>query len=361
MKKGLIYLLGTVCSLLFFELYLRYARITPPILKYYDHDFGSQNRPYIHYMKSREGYFVGNTNYAGRFRENYSPLKDSNNVLRILLIGDSFVEGIDVLSVNHFAARLESDLATKFRRKVEILNFGRGNCTLYASSYYYINYIVKNYDADLVLYFTEARDITGWDDYPSTIFSLDSNNNLKPDFTWKNRFDYKIDLKVKSFGLFSDYEKSVYPSLVYRAISGIKMYGFLPTTFGKFAGEIPEQDYTPRKSEFNISNLSEAIFDTLPKAKPNTKFIYVVRNFPASSDQLITYLRTRKYDVIDLTDTFNYFYIKGTNTNAYYFKATNSYGGHWNHEGHKAVASFLSNRIFRDFSNYKMNTTSDEK
>jgi hypothetical protein len=361
MKKVFLFILGAVLSLLFFELYLRYARITPPVLKFFNNEFGSLNRTNIRYMKSVEGYFVGNTNYAGRFRENFSPLKNSKEILRILLIGDSFVEGIDVLSANHFAARLESELASKFNRKVEILNFGRGNCTLYASSYYYINHIVKEYDADMVLYFTEQRDIIGQDNYPSTTFSLDSNNSLKPDFSWRNRFDYKIDLKLKSLGFLSYYEKSVYSSLIYRAFAGKNMYTLLSTTFGKFVGELPEQDYNPKNSEFSISNLSEAIYDTLPKANPNSKFIYVVRNFPVNSDQLVSYLNEKKYNMIDLSDTLNSFYIKGTNTNVYYFKATNTYGGHWNHEGHKVVATFLANRIFRTFSNYRLNSISDEK
>lgn len=357
----MIFFAGIFFSLLFFEIYLRYTRITSPVLKYFDHEYGSLNRPNIHYMKSVEGYFVGNTNYAGRFRESYLPSKNSKDILRILLLGDSFVEGLDVLGVNHFATLLELKLTKKLNRKVEILNFGRGNCTLYASSYYYINHIAKEYDADMILYFVEQRDIKGQDNYPSTTFTLDSAYNLKPDYSWKNRIDYKIDLKLKSFSLFSGYEKSVYPSLVYRAFAGIKMYGFLPTTFGKFAGNIPEQNYNQRKSLYNISILSATIFDTLPKVKPNAKFIYVVRNFPDVSDKLVTYIRSRNYNMIDLSDTLNSFYIKETNINAYYFKATNSYGGHWNHEGHKAIASFLSNRILKEFSNYNVNNSSNDK
>jgi hypothetical protein len=81
--------------------------------------------------------------------------------------------------------------------------------------------------------------------------------------------------------------------------------------------------------------------------------IFVVRNLPVDASVVKEYFREKKYPFIDLNDVLNNEIIRGTNVNAYYFKSTQSYGGHWNHEGHKAVGYFLSNRISREINKYK--------
>jgi hypothetical protein len=325
--------------------YLNLTRITPPVLKYYNSKYGALNTPNINYMKSREGLFLGTTNYDGRFRENYPKRKTDSNTLRIILIGDSFVEGIDVYGRNHFAAIIEELVSKELNRKVEVLNFGKGNCTLQPSAYYYMDYIKKEYDADLTLFFTEVRDLVSGTDFPSTAYDYDEKTgHLYINDSWTQSTDYKLTQKLDEFHLLKPLNESGFFRLAYRTRGGLEMYGFLPRVFGKFYGEIPPQTYEHSIVNSEMSKSSELVFDTLAKEK-SPPVIFVVRNFPFESTFLENYMGLKKYNYISLKDTLDFKIIRNTNDDAYFFKTTGLYGGHWNHLGHKAVGNFLANRI----------------
>lgn len=355
MKNIIIFLSVLFATAAGIEGLLKITRITPPTLKYYDPVYGSLNRPDIDYFKSTEGMFVGSTNYDGRFRETYPKRKQDKNTLRILLIGDSFVEGIDVFSTNHFAQYIENLLSPKLGRKVEVLNFGRGNCTLGASSYYFNTYISKEYDADIVLYFTEAHDIYHYPNsmgYPSTVYDLDSVNNIIATDNWRNSPEYKLHMKLHANPILKYYESSAYFRLFYRAYARIKINGIPLLTFGKFVGEPLEQNYSSTTTDDTVSLLSGKIYDSLANFNKG-QVVFVVRNKPVAATSIIKFMKMNDYKFISLSDTFDDFYIKNTKINAYYFAASNSYGGHWNNMGHEAVGVFLANKLSKEIDNYK--------
>ncbi|MGB4773099.1 MAG: hypothetical protein WBP58_16675 [Chitinophagaceae bacterium] len=330
--------------------FMNYARVTPPILKYYHKEYGALNVPDIEYLKSKEGLYLGKTNYDGRFRENYPKRRQDSTAYRIILVGDSFVEGIDVMSRNHFAVHMENIMSKHLGRKVEVLNFGRGNCTLQPSAYYYVDYIRKEYDADLVLFFTEARDIVEVSDYPSTAYVFNKQTGvLEASRNWQNSGDYQLVQKLEDMKLLGFLNASGWFRLAYRAKAGLGAYGFYPKVFGKFYGEVGTQTYDRDPLNMPISETTKAIYDTLEKVE-GPQLWFVLRNFPLESVRLKHYLDSMQYRVIDLADTLDVKTIKGTKDDAYYFKTTGLYGGHWNHLGHKAVGHFLSNRILKEIS-----------
>lgn len=357
MKKAFIFLSIFFVTSLCVEAFLKLTRITPPTLKAYTPVYGSLNRPYIDYFKSVEGLYIGKTNYDGRFRENYPKRKGDKKTLRIVLVGDSFVEGIDVFSSNHFASYVEKLLSNKLHRKVEVLNFGRGNCTIQASSYYFNEYISKEYDADIVLYFTEGRDIQnqgpGSTGYPSTCYFLDSNNTLGVGYGWKDTWEYKIHKRLSDNAVTQYYDNSAYFRLFYRAFARIKINGFPLLTFGKFVGQPKEQDYTGGDLLDSLSPFTRKVYDTLHSYNKG-QVVFIVRNKPVNAPCIINYYTQKGYNYINLSDTFDNFNIKNTNINAYFFKASNAYGGHWNNDGHKAVGIFLANRLYRNMNDYYM-------
>lgn len=348
--SGIAALLFTLLAL---DLFLKATRISPPVLKYYNEEFGALNVPNIKYMKFREGLFLGETNYDGRFRENYPKRKNDTSVLRIVLVGDSFVEGIDVFSRHHFAAHMERIMSNALSRKVEVLDFGRGNCTLQASSYYYLNYIKKEYDADMVLFFVEARDLTAVTDYPSTSFVFDDKvGDIVPSKAWMESADYRIVSKLKKMGILNVLDNSGLFRLAYRTKSGIGMYGVLPKVLGKLYPQPPTQTYDRMEAKLELSKVAGRIFDSLSKEE-NPRVLFVLRNFPLESQVLRSYMDSKQFDYIDLKDTLDYKIVRNTTDDAYYFKASGLYGGHWNHIGHKAVGHFLSNRLLQRLDSIK--------
>lgn len=360
MKNLIVFVFVALLTLIFFDFFLKQVKITPPVLKYYSTEFGSLNRPNIDYFKSIQGLFLGRSNYDGRFREAYQKRKRTPRVLRILLIGDSFVEGIDVLSRNHFAQYMEDTLKQILHTDVEILNFGRGNCVLHASAYYFINYISKAYDADLVLYFTEFRDVLPTAYYPSTSFKLDeTGKHLIGDRSWERSPEYLFHKRLIQFPVLKQYEDIAVCRLAYRAWSGILSRGFWSMTLGKFYKQPVEQDYSYEKYDVPMSDLSSKLYDSIMSFDKG-QVIFVVRNMPIDASLLKGFFADRKYPFIDLDNVFDKQMIRGTNVNAYYFRSTQSYGGHWNHEGHKAVGAYLSNFIARNIKTYKTPHYSNE-
>lgn len=354
MKNICLFILSVFGTLLFFEIYLKSTRITPPTAKYFNDTFGALNRPNIDYMKCKEGLYLGKTNYDGRFRENYPMRKNSKKTLRIGLIGDSFVEGIDVFSRDHFAQIMEDKLKKKLHRNVEIMDFGRGNCTITNSSFYFVNHIEPNYDLDLILYFTEYRDIFVETGYPSAAFSLnDTTGELITNNSWRETPEYRLHKKLVGFPILKYYEDIAVTRLAYRAYSGGKQMGFTLQTFGKFAGEPSFQTYQYEKKEGEVSLTTKKTFEKIKEYK-NGQVIFVVRHLPFDAQVVQNYFDQMHYPYIDLRDTFDMQLIKGTNINAHFFKTTQSFGGHWNHEGHIAVGNFLANRIYQNLGQYKM-------
>lgn len=349
-----LFILSGLLTVFGMDAFLKNTKITPPILKYYDDIYGSLNRANLNYYKSVEGFYIGNTNYDGRFRENYPKRKTDKSTLRILLIGDSFVEGIDVLSRDHFAQVMEDSLKRALHTNVEILDFGKGNCVLHASAFYFMEYLQKEYDIDLVLFFTEFRDILESNDYPSTSYQWDTlKQMIIPNFSWKNTGEFKLHSILKRIPGLQFYDDIAITRLAYRAWSGVKTRGFLQLTLGKFYGSIPEQDYSYIKYEAPISTLSKKVYDTLENFTTG-QMLFVVRSIPMDAYMIIDYFKANQYPFIDLNDTFNHQTIRGTSINAHFFKATQSFGGHWNHEGHKAVGQFLAHRVLRDINTYNM-------
>jgi hypothetical protein len=349
-KRLLIGTLITVIALFVLDQYLKFTRTTPPILKYYHDEYGALNVPNIKYLKFKEGLFLGQTNYDGRFREHYPKRKIDSSTFRIVLVGDSFVEGIDVYSRHHFATHMEDIMSKKLGNKVEVLNFGRGNCTLQSSSYYYLNYIKKEYDADLVLFFVEARDLSQISDYPSTSFVFsDSLGDIVASKSWMETLDFKLVKTLKDMGALYYLNNSGLFRLAYRTKSGIGMYGFFPKVFGKFFPQPAVQTYDRFEVNLEMSKTAGRIFDTLSK-ESGPRVLFILRNFPLESSVLQRYMDSVDYDYIDLKDTLDYKYVRNTTDDAYFFKATGLYGGHWNHLGHKAIGYFLSNRLSNSIS-----------
>ena len=92
-----------------------------------------------------------------------------------------------------------------------------------------------------------------------------------------------------------------------------------------------------------VSPGSKMVFQRLA-ANSNKQLIFVVRNHPFSAKVLKDYL-SKRYVTIDLDEVMNGTNIISNNRNAYYFKATGSSGGHYNHDGHKALGDFLATKL----------------
>ena len=152
-KNILLLLLSVLISLLFAEAVLR---LTEENLGYSwmyrvpDAVFGWKLKPDTSYLyRVKEGTFKVSHNSDGWRDVEHALEPDSPEILRIAVLGDSFMEGYSVGDDDYFARRLEGLLNTE-RTNAEVFNFGVGG---YGPLQYYLSFMhaAKPYKPKLVL------------------------------------------------------------------------------------------------------------------------------------------------------------------------------------------------------------------
>ncbi len=156
--KSFLILLGIVVSLLLVEFLLRIFSHPETTLKFYDNPvFGSALVP------NQEGLFVSETKeYSSKVKVNSQGWPDiehnlakPEDIYRMLILGDSFVENFQVPLEKRFFRQLQDKLGNKF----EIIAMGRGN-TGTGSQYLTLKNYGLKYKPDLVIHmFYEANDV----------------------------------------------------------------------------------------------------------------------------------------------------------------------------------------------------------
>ena len=94
------------------------------------------------------------------------PAEKPANTIRIALIGDSYVAGLQLFERHHFRARLERELSAATGERIEVLNFGIGGIDFRGMYAMYEGKVLR-YQPDLVLFFVTKRDFQTKDTLPA--------------------------------------------------------------------------------------------------------------------------------------------------------------------------------------------------
>jgi len=361
MKKIGFFLLSFIITVIIIEIFFRKAEISPPFLSQYDEKFGLVNTPDLDYIKFKEGFFIGTSNEHGRYGDNYTLDKPSNTI-RIVFVGDSYVEGLDVFSKDHFVRIIEKKLNNSFKnKKIEALNFGRGNLSLALSYFYYKNFILQ-FNPDIVIYFMERRDYvmeSNFSGLANLTHYVYNDSSLVPVESWKNSETHKLLSYLDKNNI--PYNKVSLIALSKRALDMIKVKSLNYFLFGKFRIGSYNLDLSTDQSctglDVKYNELSEGtkfIIDELAsfdKENRMPKVYFVIRSYPCDASKLKNYFEEKKYTYFELNDIFDDQIIKSNGKDGGHFKATNSYGGHFNHYGHIAVGEYFAEKLKNIISN----------
>ena len=119
-----------IISILLFEGYFSLSEISLPSTVMDDTTFGRAFKPNARVHNKKEGSALLQVNSEGYLGPVYTK-KKNNQTFRIVLIGDSFVEGIQVAEKYHFRSVMEKELnSSNTEFKYEVLNFGRSGLDL---------------------------------------------------------------------------------------------------------------------------------------------------------------------------------------------------------------------------------------
>jgi GDSL-like Lipase/Acylhydrolase. len=161
LHKIILLILSLLLGFLAVELILRVAKVEYPVFQTFDVNRGFSLRPNTSGWWTREGKAFVKINSDGLRDKEYSKNKKSN-IIRIVLLGDSFAEARSIKLERTFWSLLEKNLNTckkDKQKKVEIINFG---VTEYGTTQQYLTLIHHAWDYDpdiIILAFFRRNDI----------------------------------------------------------------------------------------------------------------------------------------------------------------------------------------------------------
>ncbi|MEK6476208.1 SGNH/GDSL hydrolase family protein [Catalinimonas sp. 4WD22] len=348
MMRSIGYFLITafICTLAI-ELYIRGTEISGVSETDYDKEIGRVIRPNAKIVHYNENFTYSQVNKYGYLGPSYSPDK-APGIFRVALLGDSYVEGFQVLERHHFRTILEEELRENLKYdSVEILNFGRSGFGL-ADAYAYDLNFVSEFDPDLKVYLLSAIDF-----YKSSGDELLPKWKLKgeeliQDTSYRSSKELKLYNTVK-VGL----QHSATLQMLRNCVNIIRDGKAMEVLLGKLSklfidSEVqPLHDNEKRKKlvKEELPQIPDVILEKLGKQKD-----VIIANrdsiqFPQHLQQEITQANIK---LVNLSDTLSPLK-QDRHLDPRYWPVTNT-KGHWNYRAHQAVGEYLTKILVKQIN-----------
>ena len=338
-KKVIKTILFLCLTILFFEFFLRFTEISLPSFVYDSPKFGRIHKPGADYFNIlAEGFGMGEVNKLGYLGPAYPKHRD-RNTLRIALVGDSFVEGIQVFDRQHYRHILEQKLSKLLNKKVEVLNFGVGGYNL-RDIYIDIRQRLLTYNPNIILVFIRGGNFVQGDKNPGPDLKL-VHDSLLIEYNYKNTKQYKLR---KEFQVLREYSIG---NLIKESYEEYYRKNYQKTLLGKFytlfyPTIIPKGDEENDNIPDKYYKINKAILEKISDYNKSSRKIFIVRTtkYPVSYDSLVSQLHL---SVIEL-DSLLFKYSKGTDILNYWKGSGRT--GHWNQRAHSIIGNYLANYIY---------------
>ena len=323
--------------LVFFEIFFQLSEIKLPSYITDSHLLGRSLVPNARISYRNESFNLTSINEFGYLGKAY-PKKKQSNVYRIAIIGDSYVEGLQVKTKHHFSSILENRLNSKTSNtKVEILNFGRSGLN-FRSIYIQYELIAKSYNPDMIIIFVNESDFT------------DRNNSIGPKLIIHND-KLLIDSTFNESDLFVN-------KIKYTFLRNFSMYSFLHGAYANFKnGKSLEilldkfylTDNVQTSSKINnfdktpFYDINKKIFDSYTEIEQSSNQRFIIIPIKELTEPTILMINNTKVKFIELNELYDY--IDNTGFDPFYWQASNT-RGHWNQQAHFEIGKFLANKLF---------------
>ena len=327
----LYFVLSVILVFTLGEVFIKNAKISElSFAEYYD-DIGKGLPEGGTYTYFNEGFGITSVNNS-RFIGHDVALEKPENTIRVALVGDSYVESIQIFERFYFGNITEAILKEKYVDKdVEIINFGRSEFNI-GNMYAYQRLFVDKFAPDYILYFISNEDLNC--DYTSPPLLPVTNvfNDAITVSVDRNKNDLNIYQKTKFLT-----QNSVIFNILNSCRRKIKKGEFYETLLGKF--------YTYEiKNEVQIKNdkrVNNKISAHIVASFDNNVIVVNKGKYSLSSN-FVKQCRENEIQVWDLKEPLDSL-IK-VDVKPYYWKVTNK-KGHWNPKAHKAIGGFLAKKI----------------
>lgn len=325
-----IFFVSVIVILLAGEIYIRSASIQDRSNNKLDESLGRIRRENFQYTKLNEGFSVGQFNEFSYMGKGY-PKGKSDSVIRIALIGDSYVEGFQVCERDHFRTILEDNLAKNVDSDVQVLNFGRSGLGL-ENIYALDSLFVREFFPDYVLYFVGESDFYNQASDPliPRVKLVEADLVIDNDYSQSAIREFQLTnplLQKSSFlSMLNNSRKIIFSDLVYRKL------------FDKLIPEIKSGCET-KQGIPKIPEINQKIIEAIAL---DPKIILINRSDDIFNEEITKLLNENNITPIDLSIPLQELHSQGIDP--HYWKATNK-RGHWNHKTHKVIGEYISNQI----------------
>ncbi|MCK5528987.1 MAG: hypothetical protein KAI74_04845 [Kiritimatiellae bacterium] len=333
-KEIFLFFVTFVAVMLLCEVFVRTSHLASVSDSEFYDDIGISKRKNLNYLYFNEGFGIGQCNefrYMGKAR---SPHK-KENVVRVILMGDSFIEAFHVFERDYFGVVAENILSEKYPNKsFEFLNFGHSGFDL-ADVYTYHKTFADKFEADYILYMLSEDDLTPKysrgispkavlvNDELQVVFDLDSSSLLT--FRISKFFTRNFSI-INMFSICLHQTEST---------------PVLETLLGKLYLWGEEKDVSVADSaglEYEMDGVTRAIVKSLDPQK----VIFVDRDkkeLPAEFKKLCL---DNGFSYFDLSERLNLMVEQGVSPYAWDLVRKT---GHWNRAAHFAIGTEIAEQL----------------
>ncbi len=339
LKKLSLSVISIICFLLTYEGFLQLSEIASSSFVYDNDKLGRTFKPdYNIFFARAEGMYMGGTNKYGYIGKGYPPQKPGNT-LRIALLGDSYMEGMQVFERNHFRTKVENNLNNKLNTNVEVLNFGIGGLD-FRDMFFNYKFKAQNFNPDIAVFYVKRTNLLTKEKFPSPEYYLE-NDSLKLNYNFLNSGDSKLR---KEFSYIRDFGIGY---LLKESYEAYRNGSLNKTILDKFALETPHKKSTQSFEnpvatiDTNLYKLNKKILSELndDAKNRNIKIVLIITDdFPEYYYPLFNSFSSLKVILIPhrLSD-YN-------NKEMRYWKASGIMG-HWNQKAINIFGEFLTENL----------------
>ncbi len=319
------------------------------------------------YNKENDHPITGKINKFG-WRDKNWKLDKLKNTYRIAVLGDSYVEALQIEQNSTFLSLAEQRLNNKLKnKKVELMNFGRSGFTQTEELLVLKNEILKFSPDMVILFFLPENDIRDINkktapDLLRPFYNISENKKLILNTDFSITYQFKIKSLINNFKLHSAlislfcYRLNAY--LAQKNINDKKDISVAEASFNKLDKYLslctanPDPIYLEnyRLNKLLIKNIVEncnqnkirLILITIntpayiPEIEGKYKNIDPSFNAEFFEDELKNYAESLNIDYLGLQRIFSSYYKK---------TGIRLHWNHWNYEGHKLVAQALAGKL----------------
>ena len=180
-KQIILFGLSFILTFAVSEVFIRTSNLASvSSTEFYD-DIGRGRRKNLNFLRFNEGFGIGKFNQYGYIGEPHSQVK-TNNTIRIILMGDSYVEAFQIFRRDYFGEIAKKYLKQQYpKNKIEILNFGRSGFDI-ADIYAYQKSYAEKFNPDFILYMISNDDLVPKYSDPLRPKTIIKNDSLKISF-----------------------------------------------------------------------------------------------------------------------------------------------------------------------------------